>query len=90
MDLDNREIGQVYYNQYTSGSVLQQATRDINDYFPSMNFNANWVFVATWYEVAYYPNSGTVSQVNPVSVNTMSCLSEIQLNIKRLMQKQVS
>uniref|UniRef100_A0A8C4GSP7 NIDO domain-containing protein n=1 Tax=Dicentrarchus labrax TaxID=13489 RepID=A0A8C4GSP7_DICLA len=60
-DLDNRQIGQIYYNQYTSGSVLQQATQDINDYFPSMNFNANWVFVATWYEVAYYSNSGTVS-----------------------------
>ncbi|TMS22715.1 Alpha-tectorin [Larimichthys crocea] len=59
-DLDNRQTGQVYYNQYTSGSVLQQATQDINAYFPSLNFNANWVFVATWYEVAYYSNSGTV------------------------------
>lgn len=69
MDLDNREIGQVYYNQYTSGSVLQQATRDINDYFPSMNFNANWVFVATWYEVAYYPNSGTRTTVQAVLIS---------------------
>ncbi|KAK2820377.1 hypothetical protein Q5P01_023336 [Channa striata] len=58
-DLDNRQNGEIYYNQYTSGSVLQQATRDINTYFPSINFNANWVFVATWYEVAYYPTSGT-------------------------------
>ncbi|XP_019119324.2 alpha-tectorin [Larimichthys crocea] len=58
-DLDNRESGYVYYNQYTSGIVLQQATQDINDYFPTLNFNANWVFVATWYEVAYFPNSGT-------------------------------
>ncbi|GLD57372.1 IgGFc-binding protein-like protein [Lates japonicus] len=58
-DLDNRLTGQVYYNQYTSGSVLKQATQDINTYFPGLNFNANWVFVATWYEVAYYPNSGT-------------------------------
>lgn len=60
-DLDNRETGEVYYNQYTSGSVLQQATQDINEYFPRLNFNTNWVFVATWYEVAYFPNSGTVS-----------------------------
>ncbi|GLD74527.1 IgGFc-binding protein-like protein [Lates japonicus] len=58
-DLDNRGNGHVYYNQYTTGSVLQQATQDINAYFPGLNFNANWVFVATWYEVAYYPNSGT-------------------------------
>ncbi|XP_070783569.1 alpha-tectorin-like [Enoplosus armatus] len=68
-DLDNRQIGQVYYNQYTSGSVLQQATRDINDYFPRLNFNANWVFVATWYEVAYYPNSGTRTTVQAVLIS---------------------
>ena len=60
-DLDNRENGHIYYNQFTSGSVLQQATQDINTYFPSINFNANWVFVATWYGVAYYPNTRTVS-----------------------------
>ncbi|KAF6732048.1 Alpha-tectorin, partial [Oryzias melastigma] len=58
-DLDNREMGKILYNQYTSGSVLQKATQDINTYFPSLNFTAEWVFVATWYEVAYYSNSGT-------------------------------
>ncbi|CAK6971012.1 alpha-tectorin-like [Scomber scombrus] len=68
-DLDNRQMGQVYYNQYTSGSVLQQATRDINNYFPNINFNANWVFVATWYEVAYYPNSGTRTTVQAVLIS---------------------
>uniref|UniRef100_A0A3B3IP88 Uncharacterized protein n=1 Tax=Oryzias latipes TaxID=8090 RepID=A0A3B3IP88_ORYLA len=61
-DLDNRGNGFVYYNQYTNGIVLQQATQDINSYFPSINFNAEWVFVATWYEVAYFPMTGTVSQ----------------------------
>lgn len=61
-DLDNRINGQVYYNQYTSSSILlQQATRDIRRYFPELSFSAEWVFVATWNEVAYYPNSGTVS-----------------------------
>nr|XP_046234028.1 IgGFc-binding protein [Scatophagus argus] len=68
-DLDNRQMGQVYYNQYTSGSVLEQATRDINAYFPAINFNANWVFVATWYEVAYYPNSGTRTTVQAVLIS---------------------
>uniref|UniRef100_A0A3Q3VYU5 NIDO domain-containing protein n=1 Tax=Mola mola TaxID=94237 RepID=A0A3Q3VYU5_MOLML len=68
-DLDNRQYGQVYHKQYTSGTVLLQATQDINDYFPGIDFNASWVFVATWYEVAYYPNSGTVSQVNSVLDN---------------------
>uniref|UniRef100_A0A3B3D9X7 NIDO domain-containing protein n=1 Tax=Oryzias melastigma TaxID=30732 RepID=A0A3B3D9X7_ORYME len=56
-DLDNSQTGSVLYNQYTNGSVLQQATQDINSYFPNLNFS--WVFVATWYEVAYYPTTGT-------------------------------
>ncbi|KAE8284232.1 Alpha-tectorin Precursor [Larimichthys crocea] len=69
INLDNRESGHVYYNQYTSGIVLQQATQDINDYFPTLNFNANWVFVATWYEVAYFPNSGTKTTVQAVLIS---------------------
>ncbi|XP_030611107.1 IgGFc-binding protein [Archocentrus centrarchus] len=68
-DLDNRRNGQIYYNQYTSGSVLQQATQDINQYFPGLNFNANWVFVATWYEVAYYPTTGTRTTVQAVLIS---------------------
>uniref|UniRef100_A0A3P8PG75 Uncharacterized protein n=1 Tax=Astatotilapia calliptera TaxID=8154 RepID=A0A3P8PG75_ASTCA len=68
-DLDNRGNGQIYYNQYTSGSVLQQATQDINQYFPGLNFNANWVFVATWYQVAYYPTSGTQTTVQAVLIS---------------------
>uniref|UniRef100_A0A3P8PGY0 Uncharacterized protein n=1 Tax=Astatotilapia calliptera TaxID=8154 RepID=A0A3P8PGY0_ASTCA len=59
----------IYYNQYTSGSVLQQATQDINQYFPGLNFNANWVFVATWYQVAYYPTSGTQTTVQAVLIS---------------------
>ncbi|XP_049419001.1 alpha-tectorin-like [Epinephelus fuscoguttatus] len=68
-DLDNRETGQVYYNQYTSGSILQQATKDINEYFPNLKFSANWVFVATWYEVAYFPSSGTRTTVQAVMIS---------------------
>ncbi|KAM6897984.1 alpha-tectorin-like [Lycodopsis pacificus] len=68
-DLDNRANGQVYYNQYTSGSILHQATRDINRYFPGLSFNANWVFVATWYEVAYYPTTGTQTTVQAVLIS---------------------
>ncbi|XP_026018809.1 alpha-tectorin-like [Astatotilapia calliptera] len=68
-DLDNRVNGQIYYKQYTSGSVLQQATQDINQYFPGLNFNANWVFVATWFEVAYYPTSGTRTTVQAVLIS---------------------
>ncbi|XP_028285774.1 alpha-tectorin-like [Parambassis ranga] len=68
-DLDNRANGHIYYNQYTSGTVLQQATQDINQYFPGLNFNANWVFVATWYEVAYFPTTGTQTTVQAVLIS---------------------
>ncbi|XP_054455493.1 alpha-tectorin-like [Anoplopoma fimbria] len=68
-DLDNRRNGQIYYNQYTSGRILHQATRDINRYFPGLNFNANWVFVATWYEVAYFSNTGTQTTVQAVLIS---------------------
>ncbi|XP_029934021.1 alpha-tectorin-like isoform X1 [Myripristis murdjan] len=68
-DLDNRQNGQVLYNQYTSGSVLQRATQDINTYFPNLNFVANWIFVATWYEVAYFPTSGTRTTVQAVLIS---------------------
>uniref|UniRef100_A0A669F0R8 NIDO domain-containing protein n=1 Tax=Oreochromis niloticus TaxID=8128 RepID=A0A669F0R8_ORENI len=66
-DLDNRQNGQISYNQYTSGSVLRQATQDINQYFPGLNFNADWVFVATWYQVAYFSASGAVTQAVLIS-----------------------
>uniref|UniRef100_A0A3B4EIT7 NIDO domain-containing protein n=1 Tax=Pygocentrus nattereri TaxID=42514 RepID=A0A3B4EIT7_PYGNA len=59
-DIDNRANGVISYNQYSNGSVLSQATRDINQYFPGVNFNASWVFVATWDRVAYFNYSGTV------------------------------
>ncbi|XP_056153584.1 alpha-tectorin-like [Lampris incognitus] len=67
-DLDNRRNGAVYYNQYTGGSVLQRATRDINQYFPGLSFTANWVFVATWYEVAYFSNTGTRTTAQAVLI----------------------
>nr|XP_043881875.1 alpha-tectorin-like [Solea senegalensis] len=68
-DLDNRGSGYIYYVQYTSGSVLQQATRDINTYFPRLSFTAQWVFVATWYQVAYFSRSGTQSTAQAVLIS---------------------
>uniref|UniRef100_A0A6Q2Z8Z4 NIDO domain-containing protein n=1 Tax=Esox lucius TaxID=8010 RepID=A0A6Q2Z8Z4_ESOLU len=60
-DIDNRVNGNISYQQYnTSGSILQQATQDINQYFPNKVFSANWVFIATWNKGYYYNLSGTV------------------------------
>uniref|UniRef100_A0A3Q2PME6 NIDO domain-containing protein n=1 Tax=Fundulus heteroclitus TaxID=8078 RepID=A0A3Q2PME6_FUNHE len=69
-DLDNRGNGDIYYVQYTNGSILQQVTQDINAYFPGLNFHANWVFIATWHEVAYFPMTGTVSQTTIQAILT--------------------
>ena len=61
-DLDNRYSGTISYREHTSGGVLQQASTDINQYFPGIGFSASWVFVATWDRVEYYSSSGTVNQ----------------------------
>ena len=60
-DLENRYSGTISYREYNSGSVLQQASTDINLYFPGISFSASWVFVATWDKVEYYWSSGTVN-----------------------------
>uniref|UniRef100_A0A3B5PS96 NIDO domain-containing protein n=1 Tax=Xiphophorus maculatus TaxID=8083 RepID=A0A3B5PS96_XIPMA len=65
-DLDNRDNGDIYYVQNTSGSLVQRVTQDINRYFPGLNFQANWIFIATWHEVAYYPKSGTQTTLQAV------------------------
>uniref|UniRef100_A0A8C9U0A3 NIDO domain-containing protein n=1 Tax=Scleropages formosus TaxID=113540 RepID=A0A8C9U0A3_SCLFO len=45
----------------TSGSVLEQATSDLHQYFPELNFTATWVFIVTWNVMEYYPTMGNVS-----------------------------
>ncbi|XP_031413708.1 uncharacterized protein LOC105909089 [Clupea harengus] len=68
-DLDNRESGNISYQQYTSGDALQTATQDISSYFPNVTFTASWVFVATWDRVAYYPNTGTENTFQVVLIS---------------------
>lgn len=53
-DIDNRITGEVYYRESQDKQLLQRATTDINTYFPNEEFNATWVFVATWDRVAFY------------------------------------
>uniref|UniRef100_A0A671KZP7 NIDO domain-containing protein n=1 Tax=Sinocyclocheilus anshuiensis TaxID=1608454 RepID=A0A671KZP7_9TELE len=73
-DLDNRLRGVVSYHQYTSGNVLTRATQDINTHFPNLNFNASWVFVATWNKIAYFnlTNTETSFQVVLISGHNLS------------------
>ncbi|XP_062388515.1 sushi, nidogen and EGF-like domain-containing protein 1 [Sardina pilchardus] len=78
-DLDNRQKGMISYQQYTTGDVLQNATQDINSYFPNVTFTATWVFVATWDRVAYYSNSGTETTFQVVLISD-SNLSFVLMN----------
>uniref|UniRef100_A0A7N6FAI2 Uncharacterized protein n=1 Tax=Anabas testudineus TaxID=64144 RepID=A0A7N6FAI2_ANATE len=68
-DLDNRQNGQIYYDQFTDGSVVQRAAQDINTYFPTLNIDVNYVFVATWYQVAYSSTSGTQTTFQAVLIS---------------------
>ncbi|XP_049329888.1 alpha-tectorin-like isoform X9 [Astyanax mexicanus] len=69
-DIDNYYNGIISYQQYTSGSVLTQATQDINQYFPQLHFNATWVFVATWNRVGYCcSNSGEETSFQVVLIS---------------------
>ncbi|KAK9965913.1 hypothetical protein ABG768_004977, partial [Culter alburnus] len=68
-NLDNRARGVVSYHQYTNGSVLTRATLDINNHFQNLTFNASWVFVATWDNVAYFPNTSTETSFQVVLIS---------------------
>ncbi|XP_063071993.1 sushi, nidogen and EGF-like domain-containing protein 1 [Engraulis encrasicolus] len=52
--IDYTERGNMSYQQYTTGDVLNTATKDINSYFSNVTFTATWVFVVTWDRVVYY------------------------------------
>ncbi|KAK9965881.1 hypothetical protein ABG768_004947 [Culter alburnus] len=68
-DVDVSMNGIISYQQYSNGSVLAQATRDINQYFPDLSFTATWVLVATWDRVAYYYHSGTETSFQVVLIS---------------------
>ncbi|KAM3591643.1 uncharacterized protein V6R79_005209 [Siganus canaliculatus] len=68
-DFDVTNGGQITYNQYTSGSVLQQATQDINAHFPGLDFTAEFVFVATWTDVPYIIFASTQSTFQAVLIS---------------------
>lgn len=52
--------GNVWYRQDQSSSLLRKASEEIREYFISQrNFQANWVFIATWHKVGYYAAVGS-------------------------------
>ena len=54
-DVDTRNGGQVFYRETTDSQLLKRATNDVTATFVDhRKFKATWLFVATWYEVAFY------------------------------------
>lgn len=71
-DLNNAAGGDIYYDQYINGQLLHQVTRDINEYFPGLDFVAKWVFIATWDKVFYFSHPAPVSKFD--STPELFCL----------------
>ena len=54
-DVDTTNGGQVFYRETTDSQLLKRATNDVTATFVNhRKFKATWLFVATWYEVAFF------------------------------------
>ncbi|CAJ0961127.1 unnamed protein product, partial [Ranitomeya imitator] len=53
-DVDVTIAGDIYYRESTDPQLLERATSDIRTYFHDLKFNAQWIFVATWDQVAFH------------------------------------
>ncbi|XP_062583122.1 protein mesh-like [Saccostrea cucullata] len=62
-DVDTRNGGTVWYRESTDQSILDRATNEVRAYFPQFfRFQATWVFIATWDDVAFYKCSPCVKR----------------------------
>ncbi|XP_042564903.1 prostasin-like [Clupea harengus] len=71
-NFDNSVRGTISYQQLTNGSLLELATRDVNEYFPGLTFSATWAFIATWEKVAYSSQPESVGYDTAGSSNYFS------------------
>ena len=54
-DVDTNGGGQVFYRETTDSQQLEQATTEVAATFVDhRKFRATWLFVATWYKVAFF------------------------------------
>ena len=59
-DVDTIVAGQVFYRETADPGLLRQATNVITaTYVNHGKFRAKWLFIATWYEVAFFGASGS-------------------------------
>uniref|UniRef100_A0A8B9L406 NIDO domain-containing protein n=1 Tax=Astyanax mexicanus TaxID=7994 RepID=A0A8B9L406_ASTMX len=57
-DIDTHTRGDISYTLATNGTLLKQASDEINRMFPGTRFTASWVFVATWEKMEFEPDTG--------------------------------
>jgi hypothetical protein len=54
-DVDTTEGGTVWYRESTNQTILNRATEEVRTYFfQFIRFQAKWVFIATWDNVAFF------------------------------------
>uniref|UniRef100_A0AC34Q1U3 NIDO domain-containing protein n=1 Tax=Panagrolaimus sp. JU765 TaxID=591449 RepID=A0AC34Q1U3_9BILA len=59
---DNSNYTAIYYRQTTDAKVLTQFQQQIDKVFPKTSIT--WVFIATWYNVTYYPDADDQTKRN--------------------------
>lgn len=75
-DVDTRNGGDVFYRETTDPNLLQQASNDVTATFVDQRkFKATWLFIATWYEVAFYGASGINTNKVRIGLSILSCSS---------------
>lgn len=54
-DVDTHNGGDIWYRETHDPVLLRRASTEIQSVFPEQSqFNANWIFISTWSNVAFY------------------------------------
>lgn len=84
-DVDTRNGGDVFYRETTDPNLLQQASNDVTATFVDQRkFKATWLFIATWYEVAFYGASGINTNKVRNSSRSYQQLGYYNLNVVKI------
>ncbi|XP_062913377.1 sushi, nidogen and EGF-like domain-containing protein 1 [Mobula hypostoma] len=82
VDVDNTLRGNIYYRESTEEALLQRATADVRKYSPGLEFQARWVFVATWDNVTYYGSRSSKVFIQCIRIHSMA--SEIHFRSRAI------
>uniref|UniRef100_A0A8B9L3G5 NIDO domain-containing protein n=1 Tax=Astyanax mexicanus TaxID=7994 RepID=A0A8B9L3G5_ASTMX len=74
----------ISYTLATNGTLLKQASDEINRMFPGTRFTASWVFVATWEKMEFEPDTGVGGATFQVVLLSGDDVSVILMNYKHV------